>query len=68
MKEEYHKKELLKVEDDVDWQGNKGLFFAKKDFHITILVSADFEKAKGIIEKLGLKSAAGLFQIYLIEN
>lgn len=54
MKEEFHKKEVLTPEEDVDWQGNKGFFIAKKDFHIVILLSADFEKAKGIIEKLGL--------------
>ena len=39
LKEEFYKTHIIKKEEDVDYMGNKGGFYAKDDFTVTILIS-----------------------------
>lgn len=40
MNEDFHKKVLMKPEEDVDLNGNQGFFKAKKEFKICIILNA----------------------------
>lgn len=56
LKEEYYKKHLIKPEEDVDFEGNKGCFYAKKDSQICILISIDTQDYAALFNQLGVKS------------
>lgn len=43
LEESFYKKEILKPEEDVDYNGNKGFFTAKSDFSLIILISGNYE-------------------------
>jgi hypothetical protein len=45
MDPEFYKKFIVKPEEDVDYMGNKGGFFAHKDF-VLVLLLGDIKKKK----------------------
>lgn len=63
--EKYHKKEILKPEEDVDVFGNKGCFMAKtQDFRIAVLLTTkENPGAEEALEKLGLLPYKKLFKV-----
>ena len=53
--EEFYKKKIIKKEEDVDFEGNKGCFLAKSDFTLAILISEVEEiDYKKIVTELGI--------------
>lgn len=68
MKEEFHKKQILTPEEDVDFSGHKGAFMANhKDFEICLLCNIVGQvDPVDMLKKLGLDGIKHCFSPSLI--